>query len=74
MNKQQINNALDLLDQGNTPHYIAKYKKELVGNTNPAEIRNLRHTPAHTIPDDSDIYALLDSITNEVALKREPIK
>lgn len=73
MTKQQIRNALRLLDEGNTPHYIAKYKKELVGDTNPAEIRNLRHTPESHVPDDAAIISLFDDLIKELNEKSSQV-
>ena len=41
INEKNINNVIDLLDEGSTVAFIARYRKEKTGNLNDVDIRNI---------------------------------
>jgi transcriptional accessory protein Tex/SPT6 len=67
MNNDQTLAAKELLDEGNTPHFIVNYRKELVGDdVKVEEVRELMMAATReeemNKPNDKEIHKLLSDL------------
>ena len=62
---EQVNAAVTLLDDGNTVPFIARYRKEVTGELDDTQLRNLESRLGYLRELDSRRQVILKSITDQ---------
>ena len=56
--EKHVENVINLIDEGNTIPFIARYRKEATGALNDEQLRNLDETLSELSPTGSPIFAI----------------
>ncbi|MGP1413526.1 MAG: Tex family protein [Bacillales bacterium] len=71
LNINSVNKAIELLDEGNTVPFIARYRKEATNNLNDEELRNLEERLIYLRNLDERITTVINSIRSQDKLTKE---